>query len=660
MKKFLLLFLLVVLVIAGYLGRKYFFSKPGLNGLEIIPESAMYILHTQEPVANWKSLSNSGVWKFLKGHPTFREISEYADVLDTLIQENSQVFSLVGRRDLYISAHPVKIKDYDFLFAIDLKKVAELDRLESLLSLTFSANGYKVSRKSVSKGAYLEIRESGSRDILYLSMVGNFMVCTYTAAILENVLMRQEKAENKVSDRLKDMVQITDNKGLGQLYINYQHLDRFMKCYMDETDPGIKSLSKILSYSSLDFNLTDDNVEAEGFTSLNDSADSYLHAFLKSGKNEVHADEVLSERSAVMVSFGFNDFPTFHKNLLQIFEKDIPSKTAYDKWTKQIKKWLKIDIETHLLGWIGGEVAYTRLKTKELKYLRDDDMAVALKATDIEKAKENLDYIQKQIKKRTPARFRKLQFRNHEINYLDMKGFFRIFFGKLFNKFQKPYYTYLGDYVVFSNSPATLVGLIMDYEDGRTLHESSKYQEFKDKFENESSIFAYISGPQVHPLLKFKSSAATWADLKKSEKYITSFRHNGFRLTAAGDKFKTHLYLGFEENMEPYSEIMDSLLLVYKSQVQDISGELDSMDEASRFIVSQLQKGKYLRPYPGSNQNEVEAETDKGKLHGAYREFYEDGSIRVDGQYKRGRKMGVWKYYDSTGSLTEKVRYRKQ
>jgi hypothetical protein len=92
-------------------------------------------------------------------------------------------------------------------------------------------------------------------------------------------------------------------------------------------------------------------------------------------------------------------------------------------------------------------------------------------APDIEKAKEGLGFIHRQIKRRTPAKFKSMEFRNHEINYLEIKGFFRLMFGKLFSKLQKPYYTTLGDYVVFSNSPKTLVGMIMDYEDGLTLQE---------------------------------------------------------------------------------------------------------------------------------------------------------------------------------------------
>ncbi len=36
--------------------------------------------------------------------------------------------------------------------------------------------------------------------------------------------------------------------------------------------------------------------------------------------------------------------------------------------------------------------------------------------------------------------------------------------------------------------------------------------------------------------------------------------------------------------------------------------------------------------------------------HGAYVMYRKDGTLQESGQYDNGRKVGVWKYYDSTGT----------
>lgn len=659
MKRFFkILALFILLALAAFFAWLYFFPSKTVNGLNLIPDDAMYILHTQKPVDEWKNLSKSKVWQFLKGHETFKEISEYADALDDLIQENQTTFSLVGERDLFISAHPVRKNDYDFLFALNLKKAGGIAGLKDALSLTFRQGGYRVESRDYHESEILEIFDPKTKDILYLTVVHQFLVCSYTAKILERSLDQAESAYLANNSYLTDLVSITDDDGLGKLYIHYAFIDDYLNCYMDAPDPMVNDLSKILRFTSAYFDITDQSVEADGYTNLNDSMESYMQALLYSGKANCNAASVLSNRTAIMVNFGFNNFPAFKANLMKVYSQDKNKQKEYDTWVNKIEKLLRIKVDDHLLGWIGNEVAYAQNRPSKYNENREDDIVIAMHAPDIEKAREGLGFIHRQIKRRTPAKFKSLEFRNHEINYLEIKGFFRLMFGKLFSKLQKPYYTTIGDYVVFSNSPKTLVGMIMDYEDGLTLQEDELYQRFRKNFQEEASLFCYLSGHDVFPLLKKKSSPQTWRDLQKSKKYITSFNHNGFQLVSAGDKFKTRLYLQFEEDESASGMEEDSLENVYQNQVQDISEIIDSLDDAARFILEKLQKGKYFKPYPESDQNEIEAETDEGVLHGDYKEFYPDGTLKVDGRYRKGRKSGTWKYYDENGSLTEKVKYR--
>jgi hypothetical protein len=217
MKRFFkILAILVVFAGAAFLAWWYFFPSKTVNGLNLIPEDAMYILHTQKPVDQWNNLSKSKVWQFLKGHETFKEIAEYADALDEMIQANRTSFSLVGERDLFISAHPIKKNDYDFLFALDLKKAGGIAGLKDALSLTFRQGGYQVESRDYKKSEILEILDPETRDILYLTVEHQFLVCSYTAKLLERSLDQVETAYLANNKNLTDLVSITDDDGLGK------------------------------------------------------------------------------------------------------------------------------------------------------------------------------------------------------------------------------------------------------------------------------------------------------------------------------------------------------------------------------------------------------------------------------------------------------------
>ena len=45
-------------------------------------------------------------------------------------------------------------------------------------------------------------------------------------------------------------------------------------------------------------------------------------------------------------------------------------------------------------------------------------------------------------------------------------------------------------------------------------------------------------------------------------------------------------------------------------------------------------------------------------LHGKYKMYYPNGSLKVDGSYKMGLAEGEWKYWDSKGNLISTVKYK--
>lgn len=48
-----------------------------------------------------------------------------------------------------------------------------------------------------------------------------------------------------------------------------------------------------------------------------------------------------------------------------------------------------------------------------------------------------------------------------------------------------------------------------------------------------------------------------------------------------------------------------------------------------------------------------------GSFEGPWKEYYEDGSLRVEGTYKDGLKEGDWRYYSSKGNLIQEGGFRK-
>lgn len=49
----------------------------------------------------------------------------------------------------------------------------------------------------------------------------------------------------------------------------------------------------------------------------------------------------------------------------------------------------------------------------------------------------------------------------------------------------------------------------------------------------------------------------------------------------------------------------------------------------------------------------------RGKIHGEYIAFHEDGKKAVTGQYILGMKNGLWQYFDENGNLIKEESYKR-
>ena len=653
MKKRILWFILILAVIAA--GIYYWFyltPDKNINAFYLIPKDAMYVIETTTPIESWKRLAKSDVWKFLKKQEYMAEIGNNADYLDSLIHDNSTLFGLFGSRDLLISAHKTKVKDYDFLFLINLKKGSKIGFIEETLEQVLTSSGMKVEIKEFKNKSILSAYNSVSKETLYFSIVQNYLLCSFTNQLIESSIMEIEEPHLGRDENFLNIYKETAEDGLCKLYINYSYLDDFMQCYSDQPNPMIKDLSKTMYYSGLKVEVEDEFAGLEGYTNINDSLDSYLQALMLSGKGEIKANEILPARTAIYHTLGFESGLEFYKNLVNVLQTDEATWKEFESNKNKIERFLKIDLERDMLSWVSDEVAY--VENEPSKYTEHlDDIMVVMKANKISYAKERLNFIADQVKKRSPAKFKKVDYKDYTIKYLDIKGVFKMFFGKLFSKLEKPYYTIVGDYVVFSNNPRTIVSLIEDYETGNTLSKDEIFEDFLDKFNRESTIFSYISSNRAFPLFTKKLDPASKAGVAKNELYFRSFSDIGFQLTEKEDKFFTKVRLNFKE-YKPDTSIVEEDSLA--DAAEDAAAMLDSMDDVQRFLMTKLEHNVIKDYYLNSDKIRFEAETKRGELHGRYREFYETGEMKVYGRYRKGEKRGVWHYYNKDGTLQRKER----
>ena len=296
------------------------------------------------------------------------------------------------------------------------------------------------------------------------------------------------------------------------------------------------------------------------------------------------------------------------------------------------------------------------------------------------------------------------------------------FLGGWFKKLDRPYYTFLGDYVVFSNSSATLATMIKEYSLGNTLANDEKYNALMNRFGNGNSVYGYINSPGTYEYLYNYLKPVERKELADNKGAFESFERVGFVLSNAGSGFETRIVACHNVNASEeyrvrelnsrledladriesgyyYPVIPDSVAVSTRGQYSYRTGELalDGMlsngnpdgiwniRDTERRLVGQIAYRNGIRQgdacffYPGGAARarllyekdkiisyreffpdgtlKMEVEYNKGMRHGDVKFYYSTGHLQGEGKYRKGKRTGTWKYYRVTGEMERKMKF---
>jgi hypothetical protein len=645
MKKLIVILILIAAIIGGYYLWLKWSPNKFVDGYYLIPNDAVMVVETEDPVGNWQTFSSSNMWQGMKSFPPFEEITQNADMLDEVIQSNQQVFALLGQKHLLISAHMTKPKDFDFVYYADMQEASKSNMIKASLTSIIKQFDYVHTVRTYKGLQVNEFLDPKTRDVLSIIYIKNYMVCSYSKTLIDHVIETASMPEQQVGmdTRFTEVNQLTSADGLCRVFINYKTFHQFLGIYMDDAS-GIQSLMDGMYFSGLDCSMQNDLILADGYSMVNDSLSSYMQALSVSGKANTDAEKIFSERASFFVSLGFNDFNTFYGNFMKSLQTNGKDLKQQEASIKKIEKLLKINVQKNMFDWMGSELAIAQYETDVLIGNKVKSI-VAIKAKDIALAKQELAYIEQQIRRRTPIRFTDIAYNGYDIHYLEIKGLFKAFMGELFSKIEKPYYTIIGDYVVMSDDPKTLLLTIDDFNAQKTLSNKAAYRAFRTQFAEQTSVLAYVS--PNHHFANFKGilSPEKWKSTQANQPYVRCFDHVGLGLSGDGDRMRTVFGAQFAQWQAPVA-VVDTTM-----------SETDTLTAMDLFLIQHFQANMNTIYYENGLPKQA-VEMDGSVMDGIFVEYYDNGVIKTKGKYNKGLKDGTWKYYLPNGVFDRKEKYK--
>ncbi|GAB4510529.1 MAG: DUF3352 domain-containing protein [Allomuricauda sp.] len=657
-KRILFGFLGLMVLYLCYLAYIFILSpKTNLQSIYLIPKDAVFIIESEQPVESWEQISKSEGWRHLKKNDYFSDLTENIQRVDTIFNNNHKLFEFFDNRSLFISIHMISPKDYGIFYVLDLKRIAKLQLLKTYLN-TLLDDGYVLSKRTYHEHEILEVHDRESKETMYLAFIKNQLVASYTHTLVEASV---DQYVEPVLGRNLNFLEINQKVGhedLFRMYVQYHYFDDYVQMYSDRPSDWVKRVSENFLFSGFYFDLDENStLTANGYTNISGVNEYYLEALQKSGTAKRSVPEVAPASTALYISYGFDSFAEFYKNFEIVQQNDPEQFESYQTSIAKVEKFLKIDVKERFISWIGDEIAVLQIESHINK--GKNDMALVLKANDAEAAKTHLDFVVEQIRRKTPVKFKAVNYKDYEINFLSIKGFFKMLLGGRFDEFDKPYFTQIDDFVIFSDSPNTLKGIIDKVSEGEILATSKEFKSFDEKFDTESTVFVYSNVPLLFDNMYALADAPTKQKMLKNKDFIICFPQVGLQLTPEDDLFESRLVLKYQDVGEVKKAMKQKGSVdktTVKKPVSDSMEITDAIFDLKPIYPTDLNAKSFRKQYTNGN-TWFEVDLKDGLKHGRYEEFYPDGTRKIRGRFREDKQVGTWRYYDKTGEQVHKKRF---
>lgn len=631
--------------------------KTNLQSIYLIPKDAVFIIESEQPVESWEKVSQSEGWHHLKKNDYFSELTENIQKVDTIFNDNHKLFEFFDNRSLFISIHMISPKDYGIFYVLDLKRIAKLQLLKTYLN-TLLDDGYVLSKRIYHEHEILEVHNRESKETMYLAFIKNQLVASYTHTLVEASI---DQYEEPVLGRNLNFLEINRKVGhedLFRMYVQYHYFDDYVKMYSDKPSDWVNRVSENFLFSGFYFDLDENStLTANGYTNISAVNEYYLEALQKSGTAERSIPQVAPNSTALYISYGFDSFAEFYDNFEMVQQNDPEQFESYQKGIAKLEKFLKIDVKENFVSWIGDEIGVLQIKSHITK--GKNDVALVLKANDAEDAKTNLDFVVEQIRKKTPVKFKAVNYKDYEINFLSIKGFFKMLLGGRFDEFDKPYFTQIDDFVIFSDSLNTLKGIIDKVSEGDILATSEEFKNFDEQFDSESTVFVYSNVPLLFDNMYALADASTKQKMRKNKDFIICFPQVGLQLSPEDDLFESRLVLNYQDVKE-VKKAMDMAqpeTEVVKTDQSTASTEItDAVFDLRPIYPNDLNAKSFSKKYANGNIR-FQVDLKDGLKHGRYQAFYPDGTRKIRGRFRNDEQVGTWRYYNKEGDQVHKKRF---
>jgi len=471
-----------------------------MSCIAAVPETSALIIELSNPVSTASKLTNSSdLWKEFSAIADINSINNQLLFFDSVANNNPEVCNIFCNHKMIISLHKGDSGDPGLLFIVRIPREISDSPVESLADI-FSI---KLSKEEYAGAAINEIYFQGGNSPFYFTFYKGLLIGSFKNALLRESVATLNSNGYFENDPVYSKLKKTAGKKVdANIYVNYKELDKLKSAILNENTVNVTgSLSNFGQWTETDLIIKRDEILFNGYTTAPDSLAQYLSCFSQEPQ-PVKAPEILPYNTSLFLDLSFGSYGKYltgYKNYL----KNTGRLSDYEKKLKKKNTKYGISLQKQFFSWITNETGIAIISGKNNP---EGSCYAFFHTNDIKNAEELLNIIGNKVAEKSKRKQNyESSYNEYVIRRIDIPELLSSLFGPWFSPVKKNYYVAIKDYIVFANSPESLMHLINSFYIRKTLALNFNYQKFSDNISESSNIYLYCnvknSSAAIKPLL---------------------------------------------------------------------------------------------------------------------------------------------------------------
>ena len=515
---------LVVALAFSIVGYVYYLEIKKDNGdpMLFVPENSAMLLQFDQPGKVFgKLLADTTVWESLTQIESFRKLESDVLHLGAFLNKKPEYFTLINNSQLIISFSPDK--DYQTSHVLFLLKVGVMPfrrDIKSFLEENLNSN-FIVEEYEDDSFSGFQINNTTNDESFLFAFTDGVMIASSEKEMIAKAMNTYANSGTHFS-LSKEFIQLRQSSGDkvdARIFFQYSRLGELFKSYANKNSfEALDWLNSFAGWTETDLTIKNNEILLNGFTNSEKTGNQFLGNFSSQLPSEDKTVNLLPFNTNFEIRQGFSDFQTYYNKFLK----------------SKISKADRLFTDK-ISDFVGKEVSLASNASSEQEFNERTWAIIRLQSK--KKAQDVLNSFGQQLNEKAPT------FEGYTIRKINHSNLLSSIFGQAFSVIKNNYYVFIGDFVVFANSPESLIVLLNNYKTGKTLDLSKSYQLFSDNLSSSSNITLYINPIGIINLLPRFLNDETAISFMENRKGISPFKGIVFQFSRSqSGMFYTSFY----------------------------------------------------------------------------------------------------------------------